>query len=51
MTRKLYPSYVNEEEWDFVAPYLALNDEQAPSGVTACAKCSTNCAGWPGSGV
>ena len=30
MTRKPYPSDVNDEEWNFVAPYLALIDEQAP---------------------
>jgi len=30
MTRKPYPSDVSNEEWDFVAPYLALIDEQAP---------------------
>ena len=30
MTRKPYPSDVSEDEWDFVAPYLALIDEQAP---------------------
>ena len=30
MTRKPYPSDVSDEEWSFVAPYLALIDEQAP---------------------
>lgn len=30
MTRKLYPSDVSDEEWNFAAPYLALIDEQAP---------------------
>lgn len=30
MTRKPYPSDVSDEEWNFVAPYLALIDEQAP---------------------
>lgn len=30
MSRKPYPSDVSDEEWDFVAPYLALIDEQAP---------------------
>jgi len=30
MTRKPYPSDVSNEEWNFVAPYLALIDEQAP---------------------
>ena len=30
MTRKPYPSDVSDEEWNFVAPYLVLIDEQAP---------------------
>jgi transposase len=30
MTRKPYPSDVSDEEWNFVAPYLLLIDEQAP---------------------
>ena len=30
MTRKPYPSDVSDEEWNFVAPYLALIDEHAP---------------------
>ena len=30
MTRKPYPSDVSDEGWNFVAPYLALIDEQAP---------------------
>ena len=30
MTRKPYPSDVSDEEWNFVALYLALIDEQAP---------------------
>ena len=30
MTRKPYPGDVSDEEWNFVAPYLALIDEQAP---------------------
>ena len=30
MNRKPYPSDVSDEEWNFVAPYLALIDEQAP---------------------
>lgn len=30
MTRKPYPSDVSDEEWNFVVPYLALIDEQAP---------------------
>src|ERR671918_647933 len=29
-TRKLYPSDVSDEEWAFVAPYLALVREDAP---------------------
>ena len=29
MTRKPYPSDVSDEKWNFVAPYLALIDEQA----------------------
>ena len=30
MSRKPYPSNISDEEWHFVAPYLALIDEQAP---------------------
>ena len=30
MSRKPYPSDISDEEWHFVAPYLALIDEQAP---------------------
>jgi transposase len=30
MSRRPYPSDVSDEEWNFVAPYLALIDEQAP---------------------
>jgi transposase len=30
MARKLYPSDVTDEEWDFVASYLTLIDEDAP---------------------
>ena len=30
MTRKSCPSDVSDEEWNFVAPCLALIDEQAP---------------------
>jgi transposase len=29
-TRKPYPSDVSDEEWEFVAPYLALVREEAP---------------------
>jgi len=29
-TRKPYPSEVSDEEWEFVAPYLALVREDAP---------------------
>ena len=29
-TRKPYPSDVSDEEWEFVAPYLALVREDAP---------------------
>ena len=29
-TRKPYPSDVSDEEWQFVAPYLALGREDAP---------------------
>ena len=29
-TRKAYPSDVSDEEWAFVAPYLALIREDAP---------------------
>lgn len=27
--RRAYPSYVSDEEWSFVGPYLTLMDEQA----------------------
>lgn len=30
MNRKPYPSDVSDEEWNFVAPYLALIDEESP---------------------
>ena len=30
MTRKPYPSDVSDDEWSFVASYLALIDECAP---------------------
>jgi transposase len=30
MCRKSYPSDVSDEEWDFVAPYLTLMNENAP---------------------
>lgn len=30
MNRKPYPSDISDEEWNFVAPYLALIDEEAP---------------------
>ena len=30
MSRKPYPSDINDAEWEFVAPYLTLIDEQAP---------------------
>jgi transposase len=30
MNRKPYPSDISDEEWEFVASYLALIDEQAP---------------------
>jgi transposase len=30
MNRKPYPSDVSDEEWNFVAPYLALIDEHSP---------------------
>ena len=30
MSRKPYPSDVSDDEWSFVAPYLALIDEHAP---------------------
>lgn len=30
MTRKPYPSDVNDDEWSFAAPYLTLMDENAP---------------------
>ena len=29
-TRKAYPSDVSDEEWEFVAPYLALLREDVP---------------------
>ena len=31
MTRKAYPSDVTDDEWAFVAPYLTLMKEDAPS--------------------
>jgi len=30
VNRKPYPSDISDEEWEFVAPYLALIDEQSP---------------------
>lgn len=30
MTRKIYPSDVNDDEWAFIAPYLTLMAEDAP---------------------
>jgi transposase len=30
MARKPYPSDVSDEEWEFVAPYVTLMDEEAP---------------------
>jgi transposase len=30
MRRKPYPSDISDEEWNFVAPYLTLIDEEAP---------------------
>jgi transposase len=30
MNRKPYPSDISDEEWNFVAPYLTLIDEEAP---------------------
>ena len=30
MARKPYPSDVTDDEWDFVAPYLALIREDSP---------------------
>jgi transposase len=30
MTRRGYPSYVSDDEWAFVAPYLTLMREDAP---------------------
>lgn len=35
MNRKAYPSDVSDEEWLFVAPYLALISEEAPQRVHA----------------
>jgi hypothetical protein len=31
MNRKAYPSDVKDDEWEFVAPYLTLMNEEAPS--------------------
>jgi transposase len=43
-TRKAYPSDVSEEEWAFVAPYLARVREDAPQRQsTICARSSTCC--------
>ena len=33
MERKAYPTDVSDEEWAFVAPYLTLMTEEAPSGL------------------
>jgi transposase len=30
MNRKPYPSYISDDEWEFVAPYLTLMSEDAP---------------------
>ena len=30
MNRKAYPSDVKDDEWEFVAPYLTLMNEEAP---------------------
>ena len=35
MSRKVYPSDVSDEEWDFVAPYLTLIREDAAQRVHA----------------
>jgi hypothetical protein len=44
--RKPYPSDVSDEEWAFfVAPYLALVREDAPSAPTTSGGCSTPCGG------
>jgi hypothetical protein len=43
---KPYPSDVSDEEWAFVAPYLALVRQDAPSApTTSCARSSTPCGG------
>jgi hypothetical protein len=39
-----YPSDVSDEEWAFVAPYLA--EKTLRSGRTVYGRCSTRCAGW-----
>ncbi len=33
--RKVYPTDVNDEEWEFVAPYLTLMKEDAPQRLYA----------------
>jgi transposase len=48
MTRKPCPSDVSDEEWNFVAPYLALIDEQAPQLHHSLREVfNTLRAGWP----
>lgn len=39
--RKPYPTDVSGEEWAFVAPYLTLVRQDAPSASTTCVKCLT----------
>ncbi len=44
-TRNAYPTDVSDEEWAFVAPYLALVRKDAPQRVQNYARSSTLCAG------
>jgi hypothetical protein len=39
LNRNPYPSDVSDEEWAFVAPYLALVREDAPNESTTCERC------------
>jgi transposase len=34
-SRKVYPTDVSDEEWEFVAPYLTLMKEDAPQRLYA----------------
>lgn len=40
---RTYPSDISDDEWGFVAPYLALMCEEAPSGSARCEHYLTPC--------